>query len=154
MACSKKRKVNSENRTFNQQWTDYYMVILPTGSSKAVCLICAAIIKSGNVKRHYETKHKSFVQTYPLKSEPRAQKINDLRAQYDRSTRILTHSFTAQQRANQCSLLVGFWVNIKKGCQGVHEGSWNLTWGKTKSFVKKSSKYLYQHHQPQRKLKY
>uniref|UniRef100_G3NA36 HAT C-terminal dimerisation domain-containing protein n=1 Tax=Gasterosteus aculeatus TaxID=69293 RepID=G3NA36_GASAC len=37
-----------------------------------VCLICSqtvALIKSGNVKRHYETKHKGFEQTYPLKSE-------------------------------------------------------------------------------------
>ena len=83
MACSKKRKVDSENRAFNQEWTDYYMVILPTGSSKPVCLMCSETLKSGNVKRHYERKHKSFVQTYPLKSEPRAQKINDLRAQYD-----------------------------------------------------------------------
>ena len=67
------------------------MFILPTGSSKPVCLICSetvAIIKSGNVNRHYETKHKSFEQTYPLKSELRAQKIKDLRAQYDRFTRI------------------------------------------------------------------
>ena len=37
------------------------------------------------------------------------QKINDLRAQYDRSTRILTHSFTAKQRANECSLRVA-WI--------------------------------------------
>lgn len=112
MACSKKRKVDSENRAFNQEWTDSYMFILPTGSSKPVCLICSetvAIIKSGNVKRHYETKHKSFDQTYPLKSALRAQKINDLKAQYDRSSRILTHSFTAQQRANECSLKVA-WI--------------------------------------------
>ena len=27
------------------------------------------------MKRHYETEHKSFEQTYPLKSELRAQKI-------------------------------------------------------------------------------
>lgn len=67
------------------------------------------LIKSGNVKRHYETKHKSFDETYPLKSALRAQKINDLKAQYDRSSRILTHSFTAQQRANECSLKVA-WI--------------------------------------------
>ena len=32
-----------------------------------------AIIKSVNVKRHYETKHKVFDPTYPLKSEVRSQ---------------------------------------------------------------------------------
>ena len=35
-----------------------------------------AIIKSGNVKRHYETEHRYFEQTYPLKSEVRARKVN------------------------------------------------------------------------------
>ena len=112
MACSKRRKVDSENRAFNEEWTESYMFILPPGSSKPVCLICSetvAIIKSGNVKRHYETKHRAFEQQYPLKSELRAQQISKLRAQYDRSTRIITHSFTAQQRANECSLRVA-WI--------------------------------------------
>ena len=54
----------------------------------------------------YETKHNGFQQTYPLKSELRSQKISSLRAQYEQSNRILTHSFTAQQRANECSLRV------------------------------------------------
>lgn len=72
MALSKKRKVDTENRTFKTEWTDAYMFILPAASSKPVCLICSetvALIKSGNVKRHYETKHKAFEQSYPPKSE-------------------------------------------------------------------------------------
>ena len=63
MACSEKRKVDSEIRAFNPEWTDWYMFILHTGSSKPVCLIWServAITKSGNVKRQYETKHKSY----------------------------------------------------------------------------------------------
>ena len=109
MSCSKIRKVDSENRAFKDEWTEQYVFILPAASSKPVCLICSetvAIIKSGNVKRHHETNHKYFEQTYPLKSEVRARKINELRSQYDRSTRILSHSLTAQQRANECSLKV------------------------------------------------
>lgn len=42
---------------------------LPTESTKPVCLICSetvALIKCANVKRHYETKHKGFEETYPL----------------------------------------------------------------------------------------
>ena len=108
MACIEKRKVVE----FNQEWTELYMFILPTGSSKPLCLICSetvAIIKTGNVKRHYETKYKSFGERYPLQSELRAQKINNLRAQYDWSTQIITHSFAALQRANECSLKVA-WV--------------------------------------------
>lgn len=112
MSLSKKRKVDSENRAFNPEWTDSFLFILPTGSTKPVCLICSetvALIKSGNVKRHYETKHKGFEQTYPLKSEVRSQKISGLTAQYEQSTRILSHTFTAQQRAHECSLRVA-WI--------------------------------------------
>ena len=41
-------------------WTDKYAFVLPVGSTKPMCLICnetVALVKSGNVKRHYETKH-------------------------------------------------------------------------------------------------
>ncbi|CAL9707870.1 unnamed protein product [Knipowitschia caucasica] len=112
MACSKRRKVDAENRCFKDEWTEKFMFILPAGSSKPVCLICSenvALIKSGNVKRHYETKHSSFEQSFPLKSDQRARKITELQAQYDRSTRLITHTFTAQQRANECSLKVS-WI--------------------------------------------
>ena len=91
MALSKRRKVDSENRAFNTEWTNAYLFILPADSTKPVCLICSetvALIKSGNVKRHYETKHKAFEQSYPPKSELRSQKISSLRAQYEKSTRI------------------------------------------------------------------
>ena len=81
MALSKKRKVDSENRAFNPEWTDSFLFILPTGSTKPVCRICSETValQSANVKRHYETKDKAFEQTYPLKSEVRSQKISGLR---------------------------------------------------------------------------
>lgn len=44
------------------------------------------VITGGNVKRHYETNHKSFEQTYPLKTEVRAQTIN-ISAQFSHQTR-------------------------------------------------------------------
>ncbi|KAK0142367.1 SCAN domain-containing protein 3 [Merluccius polli] len=113
MACSKRRKVDAEKRCFKDEWTEKCMFILPAGSSKPVCLICSenvALIKSGNMKRHYEIKHSSFEESFPLKSELRAHKITNLPAQYDRSTRLITQTFTAQQqRANKCSLRVS-WI--------------------------------------------
>ena len=108
MACSKIRKVGHENRHFKDEWTDQYMIILPQGSTKPLfCLLCVetvALIKSGNIKRHYESKHRSFEEKYPRKSEVRARKISELRAQYERPTQVFTQSFTGQQRANECSL--------------------------------------------------
>ena len=35
----KRKKVNNRDRTFNQQWTDSVMLILPTGSSEPVARI-------------------------------------------------------------------------------------------------------------------
>ncbi len=112
MACLKMRNVDSENRTFKDECTDQYMLVLPAASSKPLCLICCEIvvlIKSGNVKRHCETKHGSFEKTYPQKSAVRASKIIELKAQYDRSTCVLTHAFTGQQHANECSLKIA-WI--------------------------------------------
>ena len=117
MACSKKRKVDSENRAFKEEWTDAYLFILPIGSTKPVCLICSetvALVKSGNIKRHYETKHKTFSQTHPLDSTIRSQKITQLRAQFDRSSRIIVNASTAQQRANECSLRIAWIVGQHK----------------------------------------
>ena len=50
------------------------MLIFPTGSTKPVCLIFSetvALIKSVNVRQHYEKKLKVFAQTFKLKSELR-----------------------------------------------------------------------------------
>ncbi|CAL8400470.1 unnamed protein product [Boreogadus saida] len=97
MACSKKGKLTPK--------TDFLKMNGLTNTS-LLCLLCVetvALKKSGNIKRHYESKHRSFEGKYPQKSEVRAWKISELRAQYERSTRVFTHSFTGQQRANECS---------------------------------------------------
>lgn len=69
MACAKRRKVDTENKAFNPEWTEAFMFILPVGSLKPLCLICSdtvAVVKSGNVKHHYETKLKiTFDKSYP-----------------------------------------------------------------------------------------
>lgn len=61
--------VNGEDK-----WTDEYVFILPENSAKPVRLECCetvALIKSGNVKRHNETKHGSVEEIYQQKSEMR-----------------------------------------------------------------------------------
>ena len=72
MACFKPdKKVDSKNREFKTEWTDKYAFVLPVGSTTPICLICnemVALVKSGNVKRHYETKHAHFEQKYPQNS--------------------------------------------------------------------------------------
>ena len=77
---SKKRKIDSENRKFMNEWTELYCFILPERvGAIPVCLICnstVAIIKSGNLKRHYETTHKDFHTKFPPGSEVRKNKLH------------------------------------------------------------------------------
>lgn len=85
------RKVDSENRMFEDEWTDKFMFVLPAASPKPVCLICCesvVLIKSSKFKHHYETKHKSFEEKYMQDSTVRASKIVELKAQYDRTSRV------------------------------------------------------------------
>ena len=105
MVCSKldkKQKVDSENRKFKTEWTDKYAFVLPLGSTKPMCLICnetVALVKSGNVKRHYETKYAHFEQNYPQNSEARARKINQLQSSYQATCSVIVRSATQQERA-------------------------------------------------------
>src|SRR4029434_11288186 len=57
-----------------------------------------ALVKSGNVKRHYETKHAHFEQKYPLNSEVRGRKINHLQS-YHATCSLIVRSATQQERA-------------------------------------------------------
>lgn len=62
---AQKRKVDSECRTFKEQWNVKYFVI--EFGSKALCLICKesiAVLKEYNICRHYETKHTTKYSNY------------------------------------------------------------------------------------------
>jgi len=118
MACSKmasKRKVDSENRQFKDEWTEKYAFILPPTSTKPMCLICqetVALVKSGNLKRHYETKHSYFEATFPQNSALRTTKINGMKSSYQAASRILVTSMSQREKATESSLRVA-WVLAK-----------------------------------------
>lgn len=53
-----KRKVDSENGSFQDRWEAEYMFTDVKG--KAVCLVCGsegAALKEYNIRRHYEARH-------------------------------------------------------------------------------------------------
>src|SRR4029434_4636659 len=56
-----------------------------------------ALVKSGNVKRHYETKHAHFEQKYPQNSKIRGRKINHLQS-YQATCSVIVRSATKQER--------------------------------------------------------
>ena len=77
-----------------------------------MCLICnetVGLVKSGNVKRHYETKHAHFEQNYPQNSEVRARKIQQLHSSYQATRSVIVRSATQQERATEASFRVA-WV--------------------------------------------
>ena len=129
MACfkpDKKRKVDSKNREFKTEWTDKYAFVLPVGSTKPMCLICnetVALVKSGNVKRHYETKHAHFEQKYPQNSEVRGRKINHLQS-YQATCSVIVRSATQQERA---------YLNIYQN-QNQNHVYWPSTFSYTRNF--------------------
>uniref|UniRef100_A0A673BUB5 DUF4371 domain-containing protein n=1 Tax=Sphaeramia orbicularis TaxID=375764 RepID=A0A673BUB5_9TELE len=63
----KKRKVHSENRQFNNEWTEKYAFVAV--NANPVCLICnkcLAMSKEYNLIRHFNTTHANFNATFPL----------------------------------------------------------------------------------------
>src|SRR4029434_6240742 len=103
MACFKpdKKKEKLIPKIANLVWTDKYAFVLHVGSTKPMCLICnetVALVKSGNVTRHYQTKHAHFEQKYPQNSEVRGRKINHLQS-YQATCSVIVRSATQQERA-------------------------------------------------------
>jgi len=109
----KKRKVEAENRQFLAEWTDLYCFTLPNRvGALPVCLICqqtVAIIKSSNLKRHYETKHKSFSEKYQVGSNLRKSKIESLYLSYSTSTQIINKAMSEQEKCTEASMRIS-WI--------------------------------------------
>lgn len=97
MALSKsmKRKVDVENRLFNDEWTDKYAFIMPTFRKAApVCLICSETVavskEEYNLWRHHNTKLASFKESYPERSDARQGKMATLKSAYSHASGIIT----------------------------------------------------------------
>ncbi|KAJ8363603.1 hypothetical protein SKAU_G00124340 [Synaphobranchus kaupii] len=110
----KKRKFDSENRQFNNEWTEKYLFIDVSG--KPVCLICnecLSVCKEYNLRRHFKTTHANFDATFPPDSTARRQKILGLTSCYEQRRRTLFRVCTEQERATSASLRVA-WILAKK----------------------------------------
>lgn len=55
-------------------------------------------MKVFNIKRLYETVHKSFAEHFPLGTEFCKSKIENLLMKYKSATQILSHAMTEQQK--------------------------------------------------------
>ena len=107
MSLSTLKKVDSENRQFNSEWTQKYLFVFATG--KPVCLLCSeciSVCKEYNLRRHFKTNHANFDTTFPLGSDARHQKILGLTSCYEQSWRhILPISLLLLNQTNAISLI-------------------------------------------------
>uniref|UniRef100_A0A8C4T636 HAT C-terminal dimerisation domain-containing protein n=1 Tax=Erpetoichthys calabaricus TaxID=27687 RepID=A0A8C4T636_ERPCA len=115
MATScKRRKIDQENRSFQKSWTEDFFFILPDQpNARPMCIIyqeTVSVIKSSNVKRHFETKHAEYYNAnYPPKSELRSHKIDALKSSLVASSSLMTKATTTQSNVTEASLRI-VWV--------------------------------------------
>ena len=77
MALSKRRKLDTECRVFQEKWAEKYP--FTEVNAKPVCLVCnqqLAMFKEFNIRHHYETHHKEKYDH--LKGQIRKDKMNRL----------------------------------------------------------------------------
>lgn len=77
-SSSKKQKLETKPRTFNENWESEYFFMEVKG--KPVCLICGesvAVNKDYNLKRHYDTTH--IAKFGSLIGDERARKVTELK---------------------------------------------------------------------------
>lgn len=123
-----------------------YAFILPaTNDAHPECLICSesvAVVESGDIKPHFDTKHQHFEDNSPQLSKVGIRKINELRAQSGWTTRDLSQSFTAQLHALECLLIIE--VDYRIGVrEAVHECScWNVVRWQTKRWPVEKKKHI------------
>ncbi|KAK4884028.1 hypothetical protein RN001_000299 [Aquatica leii] len=111
----KKQKVDSKNKRLMAEWTEQYCFTLPDRPEAVpVCLICnktVAIVKSGNLKRHYETSHQQFHKNFPLGSETRKEKLQAYLSYYNKSTKLLVRCMSEQEKFLKAALRVCWTLN-------------------------------------------
>ena len=105
MALSKKRKVDTECRVFQEKWTESFL--FTEVNTKAVCLVCnqqVAVLKEYNIRRHYETHHKGKYKHY--KGQQRKDEINKLMAGLNKQQSTFTRSRDIADGAVRASYLI------------------------------------------------
>ena len=119
MSGLKKRKVDSECRVFNKEWTTNYF--FTEVRSTAVCLICqetVAVFKEYNISRHFTTKHANYASKQsPQELAATAQRLTaNLQTQQN-----LFHRQTAiQESSTKASFLLAF--KLAKASKPFSEG--------------------------------
>ena len=106
-----------ENRAFKPEWTHLYLFIMTPDERKPICLICnetLLIVKEYNFRRHFETRHPSFNNLYPIKSSSRQSKIDSATNSLFKRQAMMTKSTLKQEKATAASYRVEWILGSKK----------------------------------------
>ena len=118
---SKRRKVESENRSFNESWTTDYFFVEHNG--KPHCLLCGTIVavfKEYNMKRLYYTHHKD---TYKdMAPEIRNMKITELKKKLGQQKTLGFFASASNAAAVSASYRVHVAHLIAKRCKPFQDG--------------------------------
>ncbi|KAL4083148.1 hypothetical protein QTP88_028478 [Uroleucon formosanum] len=101
-----KRKIDLECRVFNKKWSLDYFVIY--SGDKIICLICKesiSVLKEYNIRRHYETKHKTTFSKFTEKL--RLDKLQSLQNNFS-SQQLL---FKKQRNINEAATKASFRIS-------------------------------------------
>jgi len=112
-SATKKRKIETENRAYQERWEKNYLITNNKG--KLQCLVCLQIIsvcKEYNVKRHYSTLHETKYKKY--EGESRQALISDLRQKLFHQTSTVFKLSKTQDSALKASYAVSLQLAIGK----------------------------------------
>jgi hypothetical protein len=105
---TKKRKLDYENRIFNNEWENKYYFIEING--KPMCLLCnetVSALKEYNIRRHYETHKIKFKDFIELKGDQREDKLKQLKSKLQSQQ----DSFVKHKKINENAVKASFLVS-------------------------------------------
>ncbi|XP_023225070.1 zinc finger BED domain-containing protein 5-like [Centruroides sculpturatus] len=112
MSGSSKRQ---QTYNFNTEWEDLYCFV--NLKDKCICLLCGnsvAVPKKHNVECHFLTIHATFNINYPLKSEIRKKKIDQLKSNLFAQQSVFTRPALRSKNATIASLKISHILAKKK----------------------------------------
>ncbi|GBN03283.1 hypothetical protein AVEN_120185-1 [Araneus ventricosus] len=132
----KKRRIEEENREFNQDWMESFAFIC-NADGLPTCLIChekLAHSKKSNLERHFTTKHTQFAGKYPT-ADARKKAVEELQKKQQLSSSMLSNWAQSSNNVNLSSFAVS--LEIEKRGKPFTDGEY------VKDFFIRASKELF-----------
>ncbi|XP_068191993.1 uncharacterized protein [Antennarius striatus] len=104
------------NYYFRKEWEEAFFFTMTF--SKCVCLICRSTISTptrGNVERHYRTVHRDCDTEFPLESELRKRKVQELKCQMSEEESFFLQPISKAKAATEASVRMSRFIFKNNG---------------------------------------